>query len=225
MLAVTAALVLAGCGGDDEGATPTTARPTTTSTVAPTTSTTTAVDTSTAVWPWASSTTRYTDPVAAAKGYAVDFVGFRDPIVGEFMQGDSRSGEVEVRAKAAGPATTVFVRQLGADDTWWVLGSATGNIELTVPDTGAIVTSPLQLAGRARAFEGTVQVEVREDGRRQPIGSGVVTGSGDGTLGPFEGSVTFTAPAARDGALVLLTTSAEDGRVWEAGAIRLHFGS
>ena len=55
----------------------------------PTVPTTLPVDTSTAVWPAASSSTRYSDPVSAARGFATDYVGFTDPIVGEFQQGDA----------------------------------------------------------------------------------------------------------------------------------------
>lgn len=82
----------------------------------PTSTTEATVDTSTAVWPFVSGTTRYTDPVSAARGFAADFVGFTDPVVGDFRQGDSRSGEVPVQAKASAPVTTVLVRKLG--DSW-----------------------------------------------------------------------------------------------------------
>jgi hypothetical protein len=202
---------------------PVTTEPATTgSTAAPTTAAPPG-DTGTAVFPDASTSQRFDDPVAAAGAFAVDFVGFTDPVVGEFMQGDARSGEVEVRPRADGPATTVFVRQLGPDDTWWVLGSATGGIALDTPAAGDTVTSPLTLTGRALAFEGNVEVEVREDGAREPIGTGFVTGGGD-VERPFEGQVEFSAPTADGGALVLLTRSAEDGRVWQAAVTRVRFG-
>ena len=41
-----------------------------------------------AVWPLPDSETRYTDPVEAARGFAVDFVGFIDPVLGEFLVAD-----------------------------------------------------------------------------------------------------------------------------------------
>jgi hypothetical protein len=207
----------------------TTATPTTEpSTTGPTTATTATtavpapVDTSTAVFPYASSEVRYDDPVEAARGYAVDFVGFTDPIVGEFMQGDARSGEVEVRPMANGPATTVFVRQLGSDGTWWVLGSATANIATDAPGAGEAISSPVTVSGNALAFEGTVNVEIRQDGARQPIGTGVVTGGGD-ILRPFSGEVGFSTPTEQYGAVVFLTHSEQDGRVWEAAVVRVRF--
>jgi hypothetical protein len=235
-MAVIAALVavLLWPGGDeDDVATeptttlaPSTTTPTTEpASTAPTTATTAVpapADASTAVFPYASSAVRYDDPVDAARGFAVDFVGFTDPVVGEFMQGDARSGEVEVRPMADGPATTVFVRQLGPDDTWWVLGSATANITTDAPGPGDAISSPVAVSGNAVAFEGTVNVEIRQDGARQPIGTGFVTGGGD-IPRPFSGEIEFSAPTAQYGAIVFLTRSEEDGRVWEAAVLRVSF--
>ena len=206
-------------GGDDEPDAPT--PPTT---VAPTTSPTTTpapeVDHTTAIWPAAGDEARFTDPVAAARSFATAFLGFEAPVVGDFLAGDTRSGEVEVRPIADGPVTTVLVRQLTGADTWYVLGSATAAIEITSPDALTTIRSPVTVRGSAHAFEGTVQVEIRQDGTAGPIGAGFVTGGGD-QMRPFEGTVGFDPPTARFGALVLLTRSAENGQVWEAAAIRV----
>jgi hypothetical protein len=207
-------------------AAPPTAEPATTAPTTATTATTVApapTDTSTAVFPYASSDVRYDDPVDAARGFAVDFVGFTDPVVGGFMQGDARSGEVEVRPMANGPVTTVFVRQLGTDGTWWVLGSATANIAADDPAAGDAISSPVSVSGNALAYEGTVGVEVRQDGTARPLGTGVVTGGGD-VLGPFSGEIGFSAPTEQHGAVVFLTRSEEDGRVWEVAVVRVSFG-
>ncbi len=242
VLAVTAVfVVLAGDDqGDDEvspattttGVTSTTAAPssTTSVTTAPTaatsgpatTVTVPPVDATTAVFPAATAGVRYDDPVDAARAFAVDFVGFTDPLVGDFMQGDARSGEVQVRAMAQGPVTTVFVRQLGTDGSWWVLGSAADTITVDTPATGDRITAPVTVSGRALAFEGTVEVEVRADGTSRPIGIGTVTGGGD-EMRPFEGQVAFTSPGQGYGALMFLTHSAEDGRVWQAATLRVRF--
>lgn len=212
-------------GATTTGAPATTAPETTATTVEPSTTAppvTVPADASTAVFPSAGDDVRFDDPVAAARAFAADFVGFDDPVVGEFMQGDNRSGEVDVRPVADGPATTVLVRRLG-DDTWWVLGAVTADIALDAPAAGEAVTSPVALSGRALAFEGHVAVEVREDGNRRPIGTGFVTGGGD-VMRPFAGEVAFSAPSADRGALVLLSLSAEDGRVWTAATVRVAFG-
>jgi hypothetical protein len=206
---------------------PSTSAPTTVTTAPPTTrptpppTTAPAGDTSTAVFPAATSGTRFDDPVDAARAFAVDAVGFTDPLVGEFVQGDARSGEVEVRPLARGPVTTVFVRQLGTDGSWWVLGSATANVTVDTPAAGDRITSPVTVRGSALAFEGNVAVEVRADGRSRPIGTGVVTG-GDQTR-PFEGRIAFTSPGEGYGSLLFLTHSARDGRVWQAATLRVRF--
>jgi Immunoglobulin-like domain of bacterial spore germination len=201
----------------------TTAAPTTEpSTTTTTTATITPVDTSTAVFPSGAGGTRYADPVEAARAFAVEFVGFTNPIVGGFMQGDARSGEVAVRPASNGPVTTVLVRQLGSDGTWWVLGSATRNIVADAPAAGESISSPVTVTGTALAFEGTVNVEIRQDGARQPIGTGIVTGGGD-TLRAFSGEIEFSTPSEQFGAVVFLTRSEQDGRVWEAAVVRVSF--
>lgn len=180
------------------------------------------VDRSTAVWPGAG-TPGYAEPVGAARAFATGFLGFTDPVVGDFQQGDSRSGEVEIRPIATGPATTVLLRQLSGEDSWSVLGAATEGIQVSAPDALAVITSPVTVRGEAWTFEGHVSVQVRQDGTTAPIGEGYVTGGGD-QLRPFTGSIPFTATADH-GALVFLTHSAKDGSVWQASVLRVALGS
>jgi hypothetical protein len=209
---------------DDDDSPQTAVTSTTATTTAPTTTaspTSLPVDTSTAVWPFASSATRYADPASAARGFATDYLGFTDPVVGEFRQGDARSGEVPLQAKATGPVTTVLVRQLG--DSWWVLGASTPNIELTSPAASATISSPVRLQGTSTAFEATVNAEVRVDGSTQPVGTGIVMGGANGQMGPFDGTVTFSQPSASAGAVLLYTLSSEDGSITEATVVRVKF--
>lgn len=218
LVAIAAVLVLTGDEDDDRASPPTTtSEPSTTTTTAAQT-----LDTSTAVWPVASSSTRYPDPVEAARGFATDYVGMPSPVAGEFRQGDSRSGEVDVQPFASGPVTTVLVRQLN-DDTWWVLGATTTNIQVTEPSALAVATSPVTLKGTSTAFEATVNVEVREDGNAQALGSGIVMGGGNGDFGPFDSSLTFSASTQEFGAVIFFTVSPEDGGILEATVLRLAF--
>lgn len=233
------ALALAACGDGDGGkhaatttkGTSTTVAATTTTT-APATTTTAAERTAEAVWPWATSSTRYSDPVEAARGFAVDLIGFTDPVMGEYRAGDANSGEVDVRAKTVTTPSTVLVRRING--TWWVLGAITPDIQLTAPAAGTTVSSPLALAGTSTAFEATVDVRLVADGAAPAstpvdgphavLASGFVMGGSMGEMGPFSGSLTFTSPGAgASGTLVLLTLSAEDGRVLVTTAVRVHF--
>jgi hypothetical protein len=177
----------------------------------------------TAIWPWVETDTRYGDPVEAATGFATDFLLFDEPIVGEFMSGDNRSGEVEVQSFVDGPVTVVFVRQLTDDDNWWILGAASENIVIDEPEALAEVDSPLTVSGTALAFEGTVDVQLRADGNGEPIFEGFVTASGGPEPGPFTESFEFISPDETGGALVMLSLSSEDGSVIEASALRIFY--
>ncbi len=220
---------LSGCGDDGStGAadgTTTTAEATTTTTPDDGTATAISPDVRAfALWPDTAGDTRFDDPVDAARSFAVDLAGFTDPVLGDFQQGDSRSGEVEVRPTLDGPVSTVLVRQLvPGDDSWWVIGAVNEDIVIEDPQPQSGVDHPLLVSGRARAFEGTVQVAVYADGSTEPIGEGVVTGSGGSELGPFEGEIPIDVPPGGWGALVLYTESAEDGRVWAVSAVRIGF--
>jgi hypothetical protein len=175
------------------------------------------------VWPWYGSDVRYADPVDAARGFAEEFVGMEDPLVGEFLPGDSRSGEVEIRAVEDGAVTVVFVRQLGDDDLWWVIGSATENIDVDRPEALDVIDDPLVLSGRARAFEGTVLVALRVDGEDDPVAETTLTTSGGPELEAFDVELPFTETDSGWGAVVLYGESAENGQIWEAGVIRVQF--
>lgn len=246
VVAVVAAVLLDDDGADDGAVVAPSATTTTATTVAP--STTGVVPSTTAprapsmtsgptsvvppvipealrpaLWPTGDTARRFDDPVAAARSFAVELVGFTDPQLGEFRQGDTRSGEVEVRASADGPVTTVFVRQLADDDSWWVLGSATVDIEVTEPAALGAIDHPLAVSGRARASEGAVEVRVLADGALDPVGRAILTTRGDGELGSFDASVPFLSPRGGWGAVVLVTRSADGSRVRAATAVRVGF--
>jgi hypothetical protein len=174
-----------------------------------------------AVWPY-DGAAPVRDPVEATRTFATAYLHFTNPMVGAFQPGaSSDSGTVELRATSRGPATSVQLRQR-ADGDWFVIGSTTDDIDLDSPEAGATVTSPVEVRGQALAFEGTVVVEVRQDGSDEPIGQGVVTGGGD-VKRPFNGSITFDEPTKPSGALVLYTESAEDGSVSRAVVAAVRF--
>jgi hypothetical protein len=175
----------------------------------------------TVVWPDPAGTGLYTDPVDAARGFATDLVGFTAPVLGGFQAGDSRSGEVEVRARDAGPVTTVAVRQM-SDDNWYVIAATTEQIEVTSPTAGTAIDDPLTVEGRAQAFEGTVQVAVHARGVAEPLGEGFVTGSGS-EMGPFSGEIAWENPGGGWGVVLFVIESGEDGSPWQAAALPVGF--
>jgi hypothetical protein len=174
------------------------------------------------VWPTAASTTRYRTPESAAQGFATDYLHMTNPVINGFQQGDARSGEVPVQPDSTGPVTTVLVRQMGFDNSWWVLGAGTAAINPSAPAWNARISSPASLTGTSVAYEGTVQTQVRQDDTTKPLGEGYVTG-GSTAMGPFSGSLAFTRPNTKYGAVVLYTTSAKDGSVQGVSVIRVRF--
>ena len=229
----TAAIVIvlltgltASCSGSSKRATtPTTTSTRSTSTTTAGATSTTAppvLDSSTAVWPTAAGTRRFTDPVAAARSFATDYLKMVAPVVGAFRPGDSASGEVPIQATSRGPVTTVIVRRLGPGTSWWVLGSATPNIRLTEPAALATISSPVRLRGQSSAFEATVNFSVREDDNAHALAEGFTMG-GSSQMGPFDTSVTYSPPKMPSGAIELYTISSESGHVQEATVIRVHF--
>jgi hypothetical protein len=115
------------------------------------------------------------------------------------------------------------VRQLSGDDSWWVLGAATANIQITTPSLLATVSSPATLRGVSTAFEAQVNVELRSEQSLAAIGTTNVMGGSMGQLAPFEGQITFTATTSRYGTLLMRTYSAKDGSVLEAAALRIMY--
>lgn len=175
------------------------------------------------VFPDPTTARRFESPVALVDSFARDFVGMTTPIVGELAPGDSRSGEVEVRAFAEGEPTTVLVRQL-EDDTWFVIGATAASIQPATPTGGASVRSPLELTGSAYAFEGTVGVTLHADGITEPIAEGFVTGRGDGVLGDYRGSLPFDDPGPEVcGTLLYTSEGGEDGAPIAFAATRICF--
>ena len=233
VLAVLVAVIAVTDGDDDQevdvAGTTTTVQSTTTSKETTTTEETTStfaptVDPANAIWPRVNTSQRFESPVAAAQSFAVDFLGFTDPVVGEYQAGDLRSGEVPIRPLADGPVTTVLVRQL-EDDTWFVIAADTEDITIDEPEPGADIDCPVRVAGTALAFEGTVDVAIYADFAEEPVGRGFVTGSGSPPAGPYEGDVECDLDQLDDGVhygvLVLSTTGGEDGRLWMAEVMRI----
>jgi hypothetical protein len=232
-LAVLVAVLLLsdddGDDGDDE--TTTTEEPTTTSTTRDGSTTTEVAippgDLDIAAFPDLRSDDRYGDLQTLAQAFATQILGFdTDVVVGEFQQGDSRSGEIPIRPGGAGsqtPTTTVLVRQV-SDGSWVVSGAATDSIRLDDPSPLVTLSSPQDLVGAATAFEGHVDVALYADGESAPIATTFVTGGGGGELGPFSSELEFDAPpGATHGLLVLSSAGGEDGTTWAATAIRVRF--
>jgi hypothetical protein len=148
--------------------------------------------------PWHRGRTNHT-PAEAVQEF-VDFIGFESASLGEFRQGDARSGEIDIDTttdplvSGCRGTTTTFVR-LDASDNWVVIGAATSDIEITSPAHDAVVSSPLTTRGTHTVMTGDgVRMQLWPDGADTPVvNQAVTTGGGIFTLGDFEATVTWPA--------------------------------
>jgi len=173
------------------------------------------------IWP-IGGPTPYFDPSHAAQVFAVSFLHMPSPLVAAVRSGGARAREVDLRPARSGPLTTVRLERLPGQPWWSVVGVATPQIVVADPAPDSAIRSPVFVHGLALAFDGTVDVEVRQDGRAQTLGTSVVTGGGD-VMRPFSGSVAFSASSRRMGTIVLFERSAADGTVMQATAVRVRF--
>ncbi len=135
-----------------------------------------------AIWPAADVV--FDTPEAAAADFVTEVLGV-PPSLGEFQQGDSRSGEIEVFSPGEGDAGTEVVRgllfatPLGPDDGWFILAAVNDNASITAPEPmDEVVAGPLVVEGRARGFEGNVVVTAFVAGDADPQLDQVMTQAG-----------------------------------------------
>lgn len=203
-------IVMAACGGDGTPS-PDSEAPTSSTTLAPsttepdsaTTTTEPVVLEQTALWPAPSVV--FTSPRAAAEDFVVQVLGV-PPLVGDFMAGDSRSGEIEVFSPGDPPSlrSILLLRQLGPNNGWFVIGTLNDKAFITNPESGRQVTAgPITVEGLAEGFEATVIIEAFIAGRAEPVLDREVTMAGNfGEASPF--SVTLDLSDAAPGDTVLI---------------------
>jgi hypothetical protein len=146
---------------------PTTTGPSTTVTFAPT------VDPAMPIWPLVDTSRRFDDPMAATHSFAVDLVGFREPVIGELRPGTAGTGQIQIQPHTEGPLTTVVVGQIG-DGSWWVLRADGADISLGQPATGQQIECPVTVSGFTVEAGSDLDATVWADGFDKPIGTGSV---------------------------------------------------
>ena len=199
------------------------------------------------IWPFASAAEmeayarrgeqQFTDPASTAQEFAKRYLGFGTVVSFAYTVSGGQAdipvgfgtGEGGVTIPNPRPTTVVRVRQLvgeGFGLPWTVVGASSDMIEVDQPGGGIPrITSPVRVSGRAAVFEGTVSLEVREDGMvfGQSLGRSFATGRGDGVLGPFSGEISFRSPTKPAGAVVFYEQGAADGSTLRATVVRVAF--
>jgi len=135
-----------------------------------------------AVWPAADVV--IATPEQAAFEFVDQVLGV-PPVLGDFVAGDSRSGEIEVFSSLEGGAaskavrSTLLLRQLGPADGWFVIGAADQYVTIESPAAGATVpAAKLTVSGKARGYEATILVTARLAGQRTPLADPVIAMGG-----------------------------------------------
>lgn len=117
----------------------------------------------------------------------------------------------------------VVLRRLGSSDRWSVVSVQSDGLVLDEPSPNALESSPVHVAGRATAFEGTVLVRVTDRGPvLNELGKAVLTGE-MGLMKPFSGDVSFQPRELGYGAVIAYTVSAKDGRVEQLSAVPIRW--
>lgn len=236
-LLVVALFVVSSSGGDDDSDLATGTSTTTTEAVEETTTSTTeatedtttttttafapVVDPFAVAFPSPNDSRSFQAPESAARAFATDVLGFTELVLGSAAPTGDGTVEVVIQDREDGPETWVDLQRLD-DGAWYVIGADTDDIAVAEPTPGTSLASPFETSGEALAFEGTVEVLVLAQGDPEPLGQGVVTGSGSPPAGPFEGRIEFAPPPEPvAGVLVYRIHSPEDGRVVRATAVRV----
>ncbi len=204
LTAVLLPLILAGCAtGLPEPSTSATSPTSTAQTSTPASSSSAASSSATteqpAVWPAAG--TVMATPEQAATDFVTSTIGVT-PQLGDFMAGDSRSGEIELTFAGENGATPVtrsvlLLRQLGPDDGWFVIAATNPAASITTPAAGATVPpGPLAVSGLGRGFEGTVLVEAFRPGQSEPLDRQIVQAGSMATAEPFTATLDLTGATA-----------------------------
>lgn len=159
-----------------------------------------------AIWPTADEV--FDSPQGVAEDFLTHALGV-PPVIGEFMAGDSRSGEIEVFSPGDVPTVRaiLLLRQLGPHNGWFVIGTINDSAVITNPLSGAHIgsseASALVVEGMAEGFEASLTVSAFIAGRHGELLDQQQTMGGNfGVPGPFQ--VTLDLSGARPGDTVVL---------------------
>lgn len=209
LLAVLVAglVLVAGCGDDDDVSSGTTTTEAESTTSEPSTTSSPSGLDQPAIWPGAD--TVFSTPEEAAEDFVSTALGVPSSL-GEFMQGDSRSGEIEVVfAPEDGVSSTVrsvlLLRQLGPSDGWYVLAAVNDSITIDAPESMAEVSADiLTVEGSGRGFEGTLHVAARVAGAAEDLDEQIAQAGSLETPEPFSVELDLSSATAGDTVMVIV---------------------
>lgn len=160
-----------------------------------------------ALWPSASEV--FATPREVAEDFLLHVFGL-PPVIGEFMAGDSRSGEIEVFSP--GDVETLrailLVRQLGPNNGWFIIGTLNDGAVITNPAYGAAIgvddVSSLVIEGMAEGFEASLTVYAHIAGSSDILDQETTMGGNFGVPGPFQVTLDLTGVQPGDTVMLLV---------------------
>ncbi len=165
-----------------------------------------------AIWP-APDVVFATPEEAAADFVSAVLITDGDPALGDFRQGDLRSGEIPVLfAGESGDLDPplqqglLFLRQIGPTDGWYVIGAVSDGVAIDTPSTlDQIPASTLTVSGEGRGFEGTLVVSAFPPGDATAgIDREIGAGGAFDELEPYSVELDLSGAAAGDVVAILV---------------------
>lgn len=151
--------------------------------------------TTNSIWPFVSSNRTFDSADAAAKSFAVEYLGMTNARVGT-----TTGNNVEVFPNANATTRTVVRVENQGDRGWAVLGSSADDATVDQPAPHSALTPTLTVSGRSVAFEAQIVVELRPYGSTNQVARTTAMG-GSTEVQPYSATI---SPPSTDQPLVLL---------------------
>ena len=150
------------------------------------------------------------------------------PALGDFQQGDSRSGEIPMylvgedrRVRRDKVLATIALRQLDGE-RWFVIAAFSDDVEIEAPQALDEIAAPVRIAGRGRGFESNLAVSVHAAFEREPLAE-EGTPAGDRAPQPFAATLAFERPRTATGAIIVRDGGGLDGVASAFAAVPVRF--
>jgi hypothetical protein len=170
-----------------------------------------------AIWP-AADVVFATPEEAAADFVSAVLISEGDPVLGEFQQGDARSGEIAVLfAGEEGDldppldAGVLLLRQIGPTDGWYVIAAMSDGAVIDIPSAlDQVPAGIVTVSGEGRGFEGTLAVSAFPPGDAAArFDLEIGTGGAFDDLQPY--SVELDLSGAAPGEVVVILAHGDTG--------------
>jgi hypothetical protein len=170
-----------------------------------------------AIWP-AANVVFATPEEAAADFVSAVLISEGDPLLGEFQQGDARSGEIAVLfAGDSGDLDppmeqgVLLLRQIGPTDGWYVIAATSDGAMIDTPSAlEQVPAGTVTVSGEGRGFEGTLVVSAFPPGHDDAtFDLQIGAGGAFADLAPY--SVELDLSGAASGEVVVILVRGDTG--------------